>query len=197
MTLLKSSSRTGSRRSKAARGCCLLLFLLAAGAAAADAQSLGLGVTSGAEGIRVSLAFHWNKENDLVTSLRDGMESRIVFTLRVWEKRSGFLPLFRDRVILETTVARSAFWDFLDKTFVVESDDGARAVFQNGPDLLRGFFTLTDYPLLHAPSRPGQLRYVTARARLEPVRLMPPLTIVTLAGAAASYTTAWERQEAQ
>ncbi|HVP19436.1 MAG TPA: DUF4390 domain-containing protein [Spirochaetia bacterium] len=149
------------------------------------------------DGIHASVAFRWNKESDLVTSLRDGMEARIVFTLRVYQRRSGFLPFLRDRVLVETTVARSAFWDFLDRTFVVESDDGTRTVFRSAPELLRGFFTLTDYPLLQAPPLPGELRYVTARARLEPVRLMPPLTIVTLAGAAASYTTAWERQEAQ
>ncbi len=176
----------------------LALLLLAAGGASAAAQSLSLGVVSSrADGIRASLAFHWNKENDLVTSLRDGMEARIVFTLRVYQKRSGFLPFPRDRVLVETTVARSAFWDFLDRTFVVESDDGTRRVFPSAPELLRGFFTLSDYPLLRTPPVPGELRYVTARARLEPVRLMPPLTIVTLAGAAASYTTAWERQEAR
>ncbi len=125
------------------------------------------------------------------------MEARIVFTLRVYQRRRGFLPFFRDRLLVETTLARSAFWDFLDRTFVVESDDGTRAVYQSAPELLLGFFSLTDVRVPLAAPRRGEARYVTARARLEPVRLMPPLTIVTLAGAAASYTTPWERQEAQ
>ncbi len=141
--------------------------------------------------------FRWARQDELVTSLLDGMEARIVFTLRVYQKRSGFLPFLRDRLVVETTVARSAFWDFLDRTFVVESDDGTRAAYQSASDLLRGFFSLTDFLLLRAPARSGEPRYVTARARLEPVRLMAPLTIVTLAGAAASYTTPWARQEAR
>jgi hypothetical protein len=196
----KNSSKTASRRSRAAVRAGLLILVLAAltvSAAPAPAQSLDLGVTSRSDGIRASLLFRWNKNNELVTSLRDGMEARIVFTLRVYQRRGGFLPFLRDRLMAETTVARSAFWDFLDRTFVVESDDGTRSVFQTAPDLLQGFFSLTDFLVLRSPPHHGEMRYVTARARLEPVRLMPPLTIVTLAGAAASYTTAWERKDAQ
>ena len=125
------------------------------------------------------------------------MEARIVFTLRVYQRRTGLLPLFRDRLLSETRVARSAFWDFLDGKFIVESDDGSRASYTSSPELLMGFFSLMDYPVLRFPPSQGESRYVTARARLEPVRLMPPLTIVTLAGEAASYTTRWERRTAQ
>jgi hypothetical protein len=37
--------------------------------------------------------------------------------------------------------------------------------------------------------------YAIARAQFEPVRLMPPLTLVVLAGAAATSTTPWTRKE--
>ena len=193
------SSKTALRRSSGRAVLPVLLFVLALGAPAATAaaQSLDMGVTVRPDGIRADLSFHWNKEADLLSSLRDGMEARIVFTLRVYQKRSGFLPFFRDRLLGETRVARSAFWDFLDRKFVVESDDGTRAAYTNTQDLLRGFFSLSDFPVASPPPRPGELRYVTARARLEPVRLMPPLTIVTLAGEAASYTTPWERRDAR
>ncbi len=193
-----SCSRTASRRSDGpALVVPLLLALLCLSPAPAAAQSLDLDVRAGADGIRTSLVLRWAKQEDLVTSLRDGMEARIVFTLRVYQKRRGLLPFLGDRLVVETTVARSAFWDFLDRTFVVESDDGTRAVYPSAPDLLNGFFSLTDFLLLRVPDSPGEQRYVTARARLEPVRLMAPLTIVSLAGAAASYTTPWARQEAR
>ena len=177
----------------------MLLVLLATLVvpAPAAAQSLDMGVRVGSDGIRADLWFRWNKEQELVSSLQQGMEARIVFTLRLYQRRRGILPFLGDKLLVETRIARSAFWDFLDRKFVVESDDGSRVAYTNAPELLLGFFSLRDYAISQLPPRPGEQRYVSARARLEPVRLMPPLTIVTLAGAAASYTTPWERRATQ
>jgi hypothetical protein len=175
----------------------LLVLLVALSASPAAAQSLDLGLRVRHDGIRADLWFRWNKEQELVSSLQQGMEARIVFTLRLYQRRRGFIPFLGDKLLSETHVARSAFWDFLDRKFVVESDDGTRAAYATAPQLLVGFFSLKDFPLSPLPPRAGESRYVTARARLEPVRLMPPLTIVTLAGAAVSYTTPWERRNAQ
>ena len=206
----KSSSRTDSKRSERTHGVesprvgtgripargVILAFLILLGSMPAAAQTLDLSLHVGSDAIRADVSFRWNKENELVSSLQDGMEARIVFTLRVYQRRTGFIPLFRDKLLAETRVERSAFWDFLDRRFVVESEDGSRTDYTSAPDLLFGFFSLHDFPVLRQTGPEGS-RYVTARARLEPVRLMPPLTIVTLAGAAASYTTPWERREAK
>ena len=193
-----SSSKTGSRRNNG-RGSLapILALVLLCAAARGGAQSLNLGVTVRSDGIFASLSFLWNKETELVSSLRDGLESRIVFTLRVYQKRGGVLPFPGDKLLTETVLARSAFWDFLDGKFVVESDDGVRTAYASADDLLSGFFSLKDLPVYRGPTDSGRLRYVTARARLEPVRLMPPLTIVSIAGTAASYTTPWQRRDAK
>ncbi|MGO9409323.1 MAG: DUF4390 domain-containing protein [Spirochaetia bacterium] len=175
----------------------LLVLLAALGAAPSWAQSLDLGVSVRPDGIHASLWFRWNKEQELVSSLQNGMEARIVFTLRVYQRRGGLFPFLGDKLLTETSVARSAFWDFLDRKFVVESDDGSRTAYTSAPDLLLGFLSLADFPVSRLAPREGDRQYVSARARLEPVRLMPPLTIVTLAGAAASYTTPWEKRNAQ
>jgi len=167
------------------------------GATPTGAQSLDLSLSVRPDAIRANLWFRWNKEQELVSSLQNGMEARIVFTLRVYQRRGGFIPFLGDKLLAERRVERSAFWDFLDRRFVVESEDGSRTDYTSAPDLLFGFFSLHDFPVLRLPAGSEEQRYVTARARLEPVRLMPPLTIVTLAGAAASYTTPWQRREAQ
>lgn len=194
-----NSSKTASRRSRpgGARPRALVLLLAALAASPAAAQSLDMGLRVHPDNIRADLWFRWNKEQELVSSLQQGMEARIVFTLRLYQRRRGIIPFLGDKLILETHVARSAFWDFLDRTFVVESDDGSRAVYPTAAELLDGFFTVRNFTVSAFPPGSGGERYVTARARLEPVRLMPPLTIVTLAGAAASYTTPWERRDAQ
>jgi len=194
-----SSFRTASRRNEAriARaGAVVVLAALGAlaGIPRAAAQSLDLAVTVRQDTVRASLSFSWNREAALISSLRDGLESRVVFTMRVYQKRTGFLPFPRDRLLAETTIARSAFWDFLDRKFVVESDDGARTAYETPNELLRAFLSVKDYPVYRG-SAPPRTRYVSARAHIEPVRLMPPLTIVSLAGTAASYTTPWKREE--
>ena len=197
----RSSSKTDSRKNRpvrpVGRGLLIAAFLALLGTVPTFAQSLELSVTASPDVLLANLWFRWNKEQELVSSLQNGMEARIVFTVRVYQRRVGFLSFLRDKLLVEKRVERSAFWDFLDRKFVVESQDGSRTDFTSAPDLLFGFFSLHDFPVLRLPAGSEGSRYVTARARLEPVRLMPPLTIVTLAGAAASYTTPWERREAR
>jgi len=196
---LRSCSKTASRRNKPPAPFLIPLagLLMALAVMPIGAQSLELGVSTHPDGIHASLWFRWNKQQELVSSLRDGMEARIVFQLRVYQHRGGLLPFFGDKLLTETRVARSAFWDFLDGKFVVESDDGSRRTYTSAPELLAGFLTLEDFPVSRLPPSASGGQYVIARARLEPVRLMPPLSIVAIAGAAASYTTPWERRNAQ
>ncbi len=148
----KSFSKVDSRRSEARAFLPVLPVLLALLAATpVSAQFLDLGLNVRPDGISANVSFRWNKEADLVNSLRDGMEARIVFTLRVYQRKSGFLPFLRDRLLGETSVARSAFWDFLDGKFVVESDDGSRAAYTSAQELLTGFLSLTDFPVFRLP----------------------------------------------
>jgi hypothetical protein len=142
------------------------------------------------------VSFRWDRRDALVSSLRAGMESRITFTVRLFERRQGLLPLRRDRLVTEKKTARSAFWDFLDNSFVVETDDGLRLSYATPEELLEGFLTLSAVRLAAVPRAGTPRFYVTARALFEPVRLMPPLTLVELAGQAATATTPWTVMEA-
>jgi hypothetical protein len=146
--------------------------------------------------LSASVSFRWNRLGELVSSLRAGMESRITFTLRLYERRRSLLPFRRDRLLIEKSLERSAFWDFLDGSFVVESESDARMSFASAEDLLQGFLTLSGVSLSEVPHASSPRFYVTARALFEPVRLMPPLTLVGLVGRAATATTPWASREA-
>ncbi len=63
-------------------------------------------------------------------------------------------------------------------------------------ELIRGFFALDEVFTVDMASAARRRLYVTARAQFEPVRLMPPLTLIGLAGAAASVATPWVRRDA-
>lgn len=173
----------------------LSLAGMLAGVGAVGAQSVDLTVSRRSDALYAGVRFHWDHVDELAASLRDGLESRITFTVRLYERRSVFL-FAADRMVTERTVVRSALWDFLGQSFVVESTPGVRTPYARVEDLLAGFFSLTDLALPIPRYDRGRRRYVTARAQFEPVALAPPLTLVSLVGAGATASTAWTRQEA-
>lgn len=190
MTPSRSFSKTASRKSRL-----LLVLLLALPAAGLEGQDLSLSLLREGTFVRAAAVFRWDKEEELSSTLREGLESRITFTLRAFEKNKGLLALLGDRLLAETTLARSAYYNFLDGTYVVEEADGTRVSYGDVGTLLPGFFSVRGVTVLGA--RPGRRGgwYVAARVQFEPVRLMPPLTIVSLAGAAATHTSEWVRAE--
>ena len=140
-----------------------------------------------------------------VTSVKDGLESLITFTLRCYEHRPGLGGLLGDLLLAQRTVVRVAYYDVLDGHFVVEQD-GAQTSYADEAGFLDAFFTLRGLELAPGPAargsaalgpaaRPAAARYVAARAQYDPVRLSPPLTILTLFGVAARYTTPWVRRD--
>ena len=135
----RSSSSGDSRRSSAAAvaavGAIALAVLIAAplGAQVVDLD-VGRKVStraSEADTLVARVSFRWDRMSELVSSLRAGMESRITFTVRLYEKRKGVFPFPADRLLAERSAARSAFWDFLDGTFVVESESGDRRILRD------------------------------------------------------------------
>lgn len=200
----RSSSTAASRRSRAFRArafpLSLAVVLLAAAALvfppAARAQVIELSMAPRGGMLTASLGFRWARTEGVIESLRRGLESRITFTTRLYERRRPAFAFAGDRVLSEKTVVRSAFWDFLDQVFVLEEEGSPQKTFTDPAELVRGFFFLEEsFNFTMADSLRRRL-YVAARARFEPVRLMPPLTLVGLAGAAANVTTPWVRRDA-
>ena len=206
-TRCRSFSTTVSRRSDTGRApslpraLCLLAAallgaaLLTALPAGLSAQAIELSMDSGGGFLTASLSFRWTRTDEVITSLRRGLESRITFTTRLYEPRRPVFSFAGDRVLAEKKVTRSAFWDFLDQVFVVEEDGTRQKTYQDPQDLIRGFFSMEEtfgYAPSDASPRP---LYLAARAQFEPVRLMPPLTLIGLAGAASTITTPWVRRE--
>jgi hypothetical protein len=160
------------------------------------AQAIELSVAPRGGVLTASLSFRWARAEEVIDSLRKGLESRITFTLRLYERRRPAFSFAGDRLISERTVVRSAFWDFLDRVFVVEGEDGAQKTYTDPAELLRGFFTLDEVFGFDMTAAARRRVYVSARAQFEPVRLMPPLTLIGLTGAAANVATPWVRRDA-
>lgn len=193
----RSCSTIASKRNRP-RALCLAAFslLLLAPAVTCRAQAIELSVTPHGGLLTASLSFRWAGAEEVIDSLRKGLESRITFTLRLYEKRRPAFSFAGDRLLSERTVVRSAFWDFLDHVFVVEGEDGVQKTYTDPAELLRGFFALDEVFGFDNTAAARRRVYVSARAQFEPVRLMPPLTLIGLTGAAATVATPWVRREA-
>jgi len=173
------------------------IALMLVAAPASRAQVIELSTVPGGTTVTAAIAFRWSHADELIDSLRRGLESRITFTARLYERRNPAFAFAGDRLVSERTVVRSAFWDFLGREFVLEEEGRPLTTCTDSVELVRSFFTV-DQSFRVTPAEVARGRmYVAARARFEPVRLMPPLTLVGLAGAAASVTTPWVHRDAQ
>ena len=196
MTPSKSSSRIDSKRSRARAAVLLAGSLFAALFLAAPpigAQTLKGTLHSSAGHVDATLVFQWDQAAATVESLQKGLEARIVYTVRLYQKSQGLFPFGGDRVVAQATVWRTALWDFLDSVYIVEGEGGSQTVCRTTDELMASFFTARGVPLYDFGTRKHPPLYAMARAQFEPVRLMPPLTLVNLVGAASIVATPWTR----
>jgi hypothetical protein len=143
--------------------------------------------------VSADVVLRWDRQEELISSLRDGLESRITFTVRLFQAGRSLIPFLRESLVVERSVSRNAYFDVLEQKFAMESDDGARTLFEQPEALVKAYLSLSGLPL--AAVRGPERRSVAARVKFEAVRLMPPLSIVSFAGAAASYLSPWVRRE--
>jgi len=192
----RSCSTIASKRNRFAIRTAVACALFAGAAAAGTAQAIELSVAPRGGFVGATLSFRWARADEVIDSLRTGLESRITFTTRLYESRRPAFSFAGDRLLFQTTVTRSAFWDFLDQVFVVEQQGAPQKTYTDPRDLIRGFFALDVVFNVDMASAIRRRLYVTGRAQFEPVRLMPPLTLIGLAGAAANVATPWVRRDA-
>jgi hypothetical protein len=168
-----------------------VLLLCSALPLGGQSLDLSVGVRNGV--VSADVALRWDRREELVSSLRDGLESRISFTVRLFRAGRSPIPFLRESLVVEKSVSRVAYFDVLEQKFAMESDDGSRTLFEQPEALVREYLSLSGLPLgaVRGPER----RSVAARVQFEAVRLMPPLSIVSFAGAAASYLSPWVRKE--
>jgi hypothetical protein len=173
-----------------------MVLFLCAPVASSTAQAIELSLVPRGELVVASVSFRWARADELIDSLRKGLEARITFTTRLYESRRPAFSFAGDRLLSERKIARSAFWDFLDKVFVMEEEGGPQKSYADPADLLRGFFAVQEVFGHDREDVSNRRQYVSARAQFEPVRLMPPLTLVGMVGAAANVSTPWVQRDA-
>jgi hypothetical protein len=113
----------------------------------------------------------------LLAALSQGLESTITFELRLYRRTTGLRALLGDRLLAQRSVGRRASMDLIDGRYILLDEGGETRAFAAPEDFVRDFVALRALPLGWR-AEPGS--YLAARARVEYVRLEPPLHIVAL-----------------
>ena len=147
-----------------------------------------------------AIVFSFEAENypgsEIVGSLLDGHRSEVHYEFRVLRKAKGLLKLFGDRLIKEEELLYVARWDAFDETFVVLVDESVERVFTNAGAFLDFFLSVDNYRM----GLPGGFEdedYLLCRWRIQPIKLVPPLTLMTLIKSDLQTISSWQQTEVE
>jgi hypothetical protein len=112
----------------------------------------------------------------------------------LYRRQKGFLGWLGDRPVVNLRQSRVASFDPFTNRYVIEEDGRAAEAFGDQGEFLRRFFVLADHPVGEIEEGDPGAYYVLARVRLSPVRIIGPLSIVTLFSSESLITTEWVEQ---
>ncbi|HEC61768.1 MAG TPA: hypothetical protein ENI27_05880 [bacterium] len=170
----------------------LVFFCLVIGSFPVCAETVSLNAARVGDLLVVSIALKGGDAEQVLASIQDGLKSEIVFQARLYERNRGLFSFLGDRVFVEREVVQVAYFDFFDDMYVVESELKGTRKYEQREEFLRDFFHLADFSLQdmrYLRRGPGSY-YILARIRLDPVRLVPPLNIISLFN--SSVVTPWQ-----
>ncbi|MBN2352292.1 MAG: DUF4390 domain-containing protein [Spirochaetales bacterium] len=172
------------------------MFLAPLPLAAQDASGGRLSAALVTEKGRVylSAAFTLDSMRDVLEPIESGLKSRVVFTVQLVKPREGLLSFLGDIIVLEKTVSIVGYEDFYENVFVLEDETGRKTTYARENDFAAAFATLSRYPLGEfMRSRAGERCFLRLRAKVYPVQLIAPLTLVYLLSSSGVIESDWVR----
>lgn len=164
--------------------------LLAWAAASAPGEEIALAAAADPRGALVVTATLSGVDSPrLLRSLAEGLETAVTFELRLYRRAVGLRSLLGDRLVAQADLTRRASVDLIDGRYILLDESGQTRLHTVAEDFVRDFLSLRAF----RPSWPVEAGgYLVARARVEYVRLDPPLHIVALFRSTAAVTE-WRR----
>ena len=130
----------------------------------------------------------------IIESLDDGHRAEIRYEARIYRRTTGVNRLFGDRLIAEEMVTYEARWDELNSRYIVVVDEEFERSFFDADDLL-AFLLILDNHIIRLPNDSSDAIYLMCRAQVEPILLVPPLTLLAVVIPKFRMTTPWMRTE--
>ena len=175
-----------------------------AAAAVLGAESVLSGtVTQG--WVNASLRFSDPRQEEVLAALDEGLAAEVHFQLRLYRRLQGRPTFLGDRLLAERRIAQTARYDRFAERYVIERQGRRVGEFSEPAAFLEAFCSLRDFPVgrlsgpLPAPARGASLppaeHYLLGRVRLYPVRVVFPLSLITLFLPKLAVESRWLEQE--
>jgi hypothetical protein len=187
-------SRQAPRAALLVLGACLCLVPLPLAAEQSAGGALSAALVPDKGRLFLSAVFRLTASRDVLEPIGSGLKSRAVFTVQLVEPRSGLWSFLGDVVLLEKNVTFVAYKEFYENVFVIEDEAGRKTAFAREDDFAVAFASLSRYPLeefLAARGRAGS--FLRVRAKVYPVQLVSPLTLIYLLSSSGVIESDWER----
>lgn len=153
-----------------------------------------LSVTSDQTLVRAALRLDDPKAREVLASMREGLKAEILFQLRLYRRQKGLFSFLGDRLIVEKRLSQVSYFDIFEGRYVIQGQGREPAAYGDADEFLRAFCTLPEYELAQLPGGDPAEYYVLARIRLTPVKMVPPLNIITLLFPETAFSTPWLRE---
>jgi hypothetical protein len=131
-------------------------------------------------------------ESQILESLLNGHRSEVRYEFRIFRRARGLAKIFGDKLIKEEERLYIARWDALDESFVVLVDQSTELVFNDAPSFL-DFFLSIDNRRMFIPEGLHEEDYLLCRWRIQPIKLVPPLTLMTFIKSDLQTISPWRR----
>ena len=141
--------------------------------------------------VSVSLDYRDPRRQEVLTALAEGLTAEIQFQLRLYRRQPGFLRFLGDRLVVERRISQTARYDSFEGRYRIRRQDRELAAYSEPGEALEAFCSLSDFPLADlSREEPGEY-YVAGRARLTPVKMVAPLSLITLFLPRLAFSSPW------
>jgi len=126
--------------------------------------------------------------------LEEGLKTEISYQFRLYRRNKGFFSFLGDKVITEKKIIKRAYLDIYERVFIIEVNEEKKVLLYE-EDFLRSFFKAENVQIGSLSSRESKEHYVLARISFSPVRLVPPLNMISLLYKKTAVVTRWAEAE--
>ncbi|NOY10333.1 MAG: hypothetical protein GXP33_15980 [Spirochaetes bacterium] len=187
---MKTNSRRNKTRGVAPAILCLSLFIIPVNLFSEQLIS-SAGIYG--EKILVSAELEPKDYSEVVKTMRDGLRPEIFYQFRLYKKQHGIMALLGDKLVYEDNLVYTGSYDLYEKRFFLKVKDDGEYTFIKSRNFLKYFFKLHNYSLSYSIKGNVSDYYLISRVKYIPVKLVPPLNIVSFFINPDSVVTGWQR----
>jgi hypothetical protein len=142
-----------------------------------------------------SLRFGDPRTAEVLTALSEGLSAEIHFQLRLYRRSQKRFLFLGDRLLAERRLSQTARYDLFEECFVIERQGRRMSRFRDSEAFLEAFCTLQGLPVGDLAGADPAGHYLLGRVRLYPVKILFPLSLITLFRPQLAVSSPWLQED--